>query len=186
MKIKDIITITATLLGREKITEYLSSDKECQDLQVLSQVDTLTRLANLVLSELAGGYIPMYKEQVVRTTNGKIYYKDLDETLLEVVDVLDLCDSQVSYTQKEEYVQTDLSKAKIVYKYLPSNYDLDDTIGYSESQISACVLAYGVSAEFCLTEKNFDESVMWHDRFVKSVSQKLKPKNAQIKSRRFC
>lgn len=185
MKIKDIITITATFLGRDNLTEYFLNPSSNEDKNLLSQIDTLTRLSNIVISELAGGYIPMVKEETIHTKNGKIYYKDLAENFLEPIHVLDLSDNVCAYKQTEEYIETCLDKCKITYKYLPSNYGLEDEIGYSENQISACVLAYGVCAEFCLTEKNFDESVMWHDRFVQSVAQKIKPKNSFVKARRF-
>ena len=46
-------------------------------------------------------------------------------------------------------------------------------------------LAYGVLAEFCLTEARFDEAVMWHERYVNAVNLLLKPKNTRIKGRTF-
>lgn len=184
MKIIDVLKICAIYLSRDNISKGLE-DIDNADEHTLSQINSLTRLANLVISELAGGFIPMLISETPTFKDNKVYYADLKENFLELVSVSDLSGKEIDYKQTEEFIEVFNKNAIVCYKYLPSNYGLFDKIGYSEKTISAGILAYGVTAEYLLTEKNFDESIMWHDRFVKQINKKIKPKNTVVKKRRF-
>ncbi len=185
MTVKDVVKISATFLGREKILEYLNGKTQDVDAITLSELDTLTRLTNLVVYELACTFLPMVKVEHVYLTDGKLYYSVLAQTPLEIVGVMDENMVKVDYIQKPQYLQTALDSALVEYTYFPSTYGLEDKLGYDETSISAVALGYGVTAEFCLTEKRFEESVMWHERYVESVNRLVKPKNARVKKRRF-
>lgn len=181
MTIKDIIKLSATMLNREDVIDYLENGKASGD--ALECIDTLTRCANLTINELAGSYIFMQKEEAIHSDF--IKYTDLSETILKVVKVLDQNGNKVNFSMMPEYVKLNSRGAKIVYNYLPSNYGLEDTIGYTEKDISSRVIAYGVVAEYCLVVHAFSESVTWHQRFIDGVESKCFPKNSRIKGREF-
>ena len=184
MKLKDVIKLSAVYLGRENVVNYLENLKT-EDDTVLYAVDTLTRCANITVSELASTFIPMIKKERVGTENGKIYYTELTETPLEIKNVYDSSGYKITFEINPEYVEVSGLEVFIEYVYLPTNYGISDSIGYTERQVPSRVIAYGVAAEFCLTERSFDESVMWRKRYTDALSLILAPKNKRIKQRRF-
>jgi hypothetical protein len=92
---------------------------------------------------------------------------------------------EVDYSVRTEYIETNVKKGVVCYQYVPGNYGLDDDIGYTEKDITPRILCFGVLGEFCLTERRFDESVMWRNRYVDEIASLVLPKNKSIKQRRF-
>ena len=184
MLIKDIILVASSLLGRQDVKFYLE-EGSYEDYSTLTTINNFIACANLVINELACTYIPMVKTEKVNTSNGKIYYSSLTETPLEIKDVFDDYGNSLLYIIHHEFVDVGLNEVNVEYNYLPPTYSENDKIGYEERDINARAIAYGVCAEFLLMERAFDESVMWHDRFVQSIAQKIKPKNSFVKARRF-
>lgn len=185
MNVKDVVKYSATFLGRESVIKYLNGENTDADDNVLATVDTFTRCVNLVVNELAASYLPMTKKRIFKTDNGRIYYKDFSETVLEIIGVYDDCENEIPFTQSAEYVETVYSEYAVEYAYLPPNYGLTDEIGYKENVVSARIIAYGVAAEFCITERAFDESVMWRKRFTDALSKIIPLKNKRLRARRF-
>lgn len=183
MTVKEIIKTSATLLGREEVVKYIDGGQG--DADTLSKVNVLTRLINLVINELAGSFIPMIKSEEISVLNDKIYYKDLSENLLNIVSVTDMHGNEISYEKKHEYIAVNLKNAIVEYEYLPANYGLEDSVGYEENQVSSRVLAYGLAAEFCITEGAFDEAVMWHKRYADGIERLCIPSSRSIKGRCF-
>ena len=71
----------------------------------------------------------------------------------------------------------------VEYQYSPTNYALEDEIGYTEKDISSRVIAYGVASEVCIIEGEFEQAVMHHKRYVDEIALLTMPKNAMIKQR---
>ena len=186
MKLKDVVKLSAIYLGREGVVNYLDSNGVgTYSGDVISDVDTLTRCANMVVSELACSYIPLKSKEVVVSEDGKVSFTDLTETALKIIGVYDENGEEVPYEIFPEYIKTDKSTVKVEYEYLPSNYGLTDNLGYTERQVPSRILAYGVTAEFCLTERSFEESVLWRKRYTDAVSQLTTLKSGKIRQRRF-
>ncbi len=187
MKVNEIIKTTATLLAREDVVDYLSNTDLVQEVEknTLETIDLLTRLCNLVISELAEGLIVMKKEISINNLSS-VTFKDLAIEPIDVIAVYDASGNKLNYTVSAYglTVSTGLV-AKIEYAYLPKNYGLTDTVGTFEKKVTVGVLAYGVAAEFCIVEGRFDEAVMWNERYTSSINALITPKNAQIKGRNF-
>ncbi|MDY6367929.1 MAG: hypothetical protein SPL13_05405, partial [Clostridia bacterium] len=64
-------------------------------------------------------------------------------------------------------------------------YDLNDNVGYEERDIPSRIIAYGVAAEYSLTARAFEESLMWRDRYEKGIKQAVPKKSATLKGREF-
>ena len=184
MTIKDVIKISATPLGEKRVLDYLDGRSE-GDGETLTKVDNLTRCANLVISELAFTYVKMYKTERVSAVGGKVEFSALSEKILEVVKVEDAQANSLYYQIKPTYIKLNAQTVDITYAYTPSNYGLTDQTGYTGKEITARTLALGVNAEYLLIEREFDQSVMWRDRYVKAVYDGIKPKNGKIKQRKW-
>ena len=184
MKISEIIKTAATYLSREDVCEYLTNQEIEASRQTLETVDLLTRLTNLVISELSEGDVRMV-EKVQLNGKTKITFAELDNKILDVVGVYDESGNQLEYSLSTYQLNSRNGIYTFVYSYLPANYGLFDTIGEFEKNVTTGILAYGVSAEFCLTEGRFEEAVMWNKRYVDSINKLYTPKNANIRGRNF-
>lgn len=184
MTIKDVLKITATYLGRERVLTALDQmQNNGEETDGLSVINDLTRLANLVINELSLSYIPMEKTEKVTAKDNKIYYSTLTETAIKILDVSDLSGREINAYHHHEYLEVVESEVFVRYTYIPTNYGLTDVVGYSEKEVPARVIAYGVTAEYCLIIHAFDESVMWHKRYMDAISDILTPKNTKVKKR---
>lgn len=184
MKISDIALSVAVYLGKTAIADYLSGKEGKTDTETLTQIDAITRLSNLVINEVAGSFIPMVKTEEVTQTDGKIDLRELTEMPLEIKGVY-LDESGVSFKVKGAYAESAFKANKIKYSYIPHNYGLTDEIGYTEKEISLAVLAFGVAAEYCLTEWRFAEAVMWRERFTEGIKSFCIVKNVNTKGREW-
>ncbi len=182
MTVKSIIKLASVMLKKECAVKYLETGEVTGD--ALETVDLLTRCASLVINELACSYVPLIKEEIVDGKD-KIYFSDLSESPLSVIGVYDEDGEEIRCKQKPEYVELSKKAFKIKYSYSPSNYNLEDKTGYSESDVPERVIAYGVCAEYCLIIHAFSESVNFHKRFMESIEELVKPKNFKTKGRVF-
>lgn len=183
MTVKDIIKLTAVLLGRENIVLYNHDDKA--DSNTLYQVDVLTRCTNLVVNELASTYVPMIKREQVNSNGGKVNFSELSENALKILKVYDVNGNELECKFHPEYLQANKSVGEILYRYIPSNYGYTDIMGYKETEVPARIIAYGVTAEYCLTERMFEDACAWHKKYMDGIAEICSPKNVTLKKRSF-
>ena len=185
MTLKNIIKATCAMLNREDVLEYLNDTNYQPTNDTLSALNIMVSLVNLVIGELAGTFIPMVKTETMQVKNGKVKYADLSERCVKVVGVLGKNGEKLTYKHTPEFIVVSGEEVSVCYEYIPPNYGLDDEIGYAEDEVSVATLSYGLSAEYAISKGNFDEAVMWHERFVNSVASKRKLKNSSVKARSF-
>jgi hypothetical protein len=185
MKLKEIIKTSADLLGLKEISLFLSSETTDLDQVSKEKLDKLIELSNLVISELSCTYVPMVFVEKINVISGKINFTDLKKKILRVLFIKDENGNKVDFTC--DYVSANVPNGNIEITYeCQSDYvGLDEQTGYKSHQVSKGVLSYGVCAEFCLTERRFDEAVMWNKRYVDAVKEKIIVKNSRVKSRRW-
>ena len=182
MTIKDIIKISATYLGKNNVLEYLAEENGNYG-DAVQQIDNLTRCANLVIGELAASYFPMKKSEIKRTVNGKINFSEFTENIMRVDGVYTENGDKTDYKVKPLAIEVNCSSVIVEYTYLPSNYGLTDVIGYKDSEVNERLIAYGVCSEYSIIERNFDESIMWRNRFNEEIKKLISPKNTTAKKR---
>ena len=183
MTIKEVIIGAATLAGEEKTAKALIGTETADDKEILGRIDLLTRLANLVIGETAATYIPLKTEEKVGTADGKVYYADLKKNAVKILGVYDEFGDKLAFKHFGEYFSSSRGTLSVVYAYSPSNLGLDDDAGYTERDVSANVLSYGVAAEYCLTQGRFDEAVMWRERYSDGIEAFCLPENRRTKRR---
>ena len=185
MTVKEILKTSSSMLGREDVVEYLNGQKTDTNQYLLSTLNNMVNLLNLVIGELAGTFIPMVKTERVSVINGKIYYKDLSERAIEIRAVYTKDAVKCSFEQTAEYILVNDIEVDVEYEYAPTNYGLEDKIGYSPKEVSCATLSYGLCAEYSISLGDFDQAVMWHKRYVDSVKEHRKITNSKIKERCF-
>lgn len=197
MTVKDILKTAATLLNLTDCTEYFTATEAAQGSEhgseqvsgyqasadILAKVDILTRLANLVITELASSFVPMACAEEVETSDGKIVFADLAHNITRVLSVKNEFGHDAEFKLYPEYIKVFGGRYTVEYEYLPENYALSDTVGFNEGKITAALLGYGVAAEYCITQGRFEEAVLWRKRYSYGVERAALPKNAAVKGR---
>ncbi|MBR2498932.1 MAG: hypothetical protein IKB67_04405 [Clostridia bacterium] len=183
MTVKDIVKSSAALLSREDVCDYLSGKQGGIGDDTVPTLNTMVTLLNLVISELSATYIPMVKREQVEIVGGKLYYTALKNTPLKVLNVYDALGKEIPYSENALYLSVSTDNAIVEYEFVPPNYGLEETIGYTEKDISQGALAFGLAAEYSICKGAFDEAVMWHKRYVESVNNKRKIENVKLKTR---
>ncbi len=181
MTIKDIVKLCAVYLNKEDLLK----DEQFLSNQALRETNVLTVCANVVISELACSYLPLIKSEKVTANGKRVYYSSLNERALEILSVKDEQGEDLSFTVLNEYVTVPQSQVVVEYRYLPSNYGLCDEIGYAEEKVPLRLIAYGTIAEYLLTERAFEESLTWRNRYNDMLSIMVLPKNSKIRPRSF-
>lgn len=184
MTVKDILSCVMVNLNRNYLFEYQEKGANSSE-ETLKGINDLVALTNLVINELACSYIPLKKREKINATNGRLYYNTLTEKAIKIIKFTDLYGEEKQAKQYFDYAEVGGATTYVEYEYLPSNYSLEDEIGYTDLDISARALAYGVTAEFLLTEANFDQAVFWRKRYEDEISLIVCPKNRKIKGRDF-
>lgn len=182
MTINDIIKTAAVYLNLTDVIEYLDGDEQNPSSATLSETDSLTRLANLTISELAATYVPMVCSEEAEATDGKIVFSGLTNNITRILSVKNQFGQDAEFKIFPEYIKVFGGIYVIEYEYAPANYGLTDTVGFN-GKITAALLGYGVAAEFCITEGRFEEAILWRKRYTCGVERIVLPKNATIKGR---
>lgn len=185
MTIKEILKTVATVTSRKDLKEYLENGEGEISENTQETVNSLIELTNLVINELACSYIPSVTLEEVTPKAGRIYFKDLSKTPLKVLRVVDTAGSNLSFKIFPEFITVDMQKVLVEYEYAPDKVGLDDEICYMEKDVPVRVIAYGVAAEYCITEGDFDQAVMWHKRYTDAISDICVPKNTRAAKRRW-
>ena len=181
MTIKDIVKSAATFLNLTNVTSYLDSSS-AGDTATLNAVDSLTRLSNLVISELAASYLPMTCAETLDATDGKIIFSELTHNVTRIVSVKNKFGHDAEFRLYPEYIKVFGGEYTVEYEYAPENYGLNDTTGF-KNDVTAALLGYGVAAEYCVTQGRFEEAILWRKRYTAGVERVALPKSAKMKGR---
>lgn len=182
MKVSDIVTVAAQLINEEDIVGGLKDYSNATD-SARKKIELMVTLFNLEITELAGSFIPMKKTQRFCAAERKAEFKDFDEKVLEILAVYGANGEKINYELHPTELVVSEEEFTVSYSYIPAAYDINAVIGYDETEIPEGVLAYGLAAEYLLTERRFTEAVAWHARFEKAVKNLCAPENVRTKNR---
>lgn len=184
MTIKDMINLTASIITRKDVIDFLKGKEDTLE-ETLQVVDDLVALSGLVIKELAATYIPMYKKEKISSDNGVVYYANLSQKAAEIIGVYDVNGKKIYYELAPEYVRVGMSEVYVEYEVIPPNYTLTDEIGYEQKEVPLVILSYGLAAEYYVSTGRFEQAVMWHERYVDAINSLRKIKNTRVKTRSF-
>ena len=184
MQLKEIIRSSALYLGLSDVSEYLENGGECGE-ETLKTLNIMTRLGNLIISELASTYVPMLHTENISSVSGKIYFTALTFEAVKILKAETPFGDRADFKIFPEYMELKDGVYSVTYEYIPSNYGITDVIGYKTGDVPACALSYGLCAEYCLTQCRFEEAVSWRKRFIQAMEKFLTPKSRVAKGRAF-
>lgn len=174
MTVREVIALSASLLGREDLKEQALSGK------AEGELEALVRCFHLVENEIALDYFPLKRTEEVAVRDGRIYYSALSSAPVNVHRITS-GGRVISFTLLPEYAELkgQAARAEVLYSYIPSEKGIDGVSDFS-GRISARLMAFGVCAEFCLARGRYDEAEMWEKRYREAL------RAANILRRRLC
>lgn len=178
MKVKDILCEAAAIMGRQDLEEYLKENNAPDVLSAQKDCELLLRCYNLAENEIALEYRPISISEEVETQDGLIFIKDLKETALDIISIVDEYQNKIGYKIYPEYIKTAPKKLRITYTYIPQRKKIDDESAFSATNITQRIAAMGTACEFLLISGLYDEALMWDKRYKDSLLKVSREKTA--------
>lgn len=182
MTVIECIKTAATELGiGERVRGYLDGTTT----EGAEEAHELLRCFNLVENELALDYLPLFAEEDILTDTGAVYFSDLENKPVRVVEVRDSFGNAVSYRLFPEYLKTQAGKITVRYAYAPAEKFFPD---HSDFTLFASVrlFAYGMASEYLTANGLFEEGAVWDKKYKEAIAAAYRSKPAKrIASRRW-
>ena len=169
MKVKEILRNCAILLDdstlASKVNTGVFNTQENQVIQLLLDCIQLTNI------RIASEHIYLKDLASVNVLNDEINLTDI--TTKKIFDIVSIKRDgyPVQFSIRGGKVYTKSGKLDIEYTYLPESHDINSEITYYPCRINERVFAYGVVSEYLAIKGNIDDSAMWEDKFLRSISQ---------------
>lgn len=187
MTVGDVLKHVGVMIGRPDVVDFFCEQTNV-GVDTYTDVEFLTKIISLVVSELSSTYFPLVTKQEVTFVNGQFSYAELEKRVVKVLGVYDCLGNNVEFKTGVEFIELEGEHSKSVtltisYQYMPQDYYIESEIDYAEKDIPARVIAYGVASEYCINQARFSEAVMHHNRYMLALQELKAPKNKKVKAR---
>ena len=188
MTVKDVIIQAAGCLGREDLAEALNKSSALLSKEEEQEISSLLRCYNFVENEVALDYLALKKEETVLVTENKIAYSKLSTAPVNIRKVVG-DGYALRFATYPSYIYLPdgwVGKANVVYDYIPSTKSLTSTSEFTDKGVSTRLLAYGVSAQYCLVNGETGRAAVWDKKFRDALRAKnLLRRTMSVRSRRW-
>lgn len=172
---KEIIKLTATLLGLDDVVNYLLNENttETEPLdEVATKINDLLVFTNYVIREVTKDYYPLsYEEKVSSDNQCQIYYNTLSKNAIAIKDIKNNSNLSVTFNLYPDYIKVGSPNSvyKIFYNYVPEclqsiNQEISLPMG-----LDYFIICYGVASEYALSKLLYNEAEMWETKFKNSL-----------------
>ncbi len=185
MKVKEAILLAAIELGIADEVEAYLEDGTVKGMGK-KNAELLLTCFNLVESELALDYLPLYTEDLIQTFTGRIKYSDLMQSLVHVIKVEDYDGNPVHYTLFPDSFRVAPGKYKISYTYTPDPKEIEDSSDYGA--VAPRLFSYGMAAEFATAVGMYEQAAVWDKKYkeaLESYYHATPPAGTKMQSRRW-
>ena len=181
MQIKEIMEISANLLNRQNLVEFLKSNTDNGD--AFAEYKRLIELCNFVITDLTSlnFYIKNKLTQSISTSGIKL--SSISNKLLKILGVYNNDGEQVDYVIKNDTLYPISEAECVIFAEQPSHMTVDFDFEFENANLTSYIVALGVCAEYCLVVADFDNAVVWHEKYVENIKRITKVKNFFTKQR---
>ena len=189
MTVKEVVALAAGCLGREDLIPAIDKSQSALTAEEKLELDALLRCYNFVENEVALDYRALKKEETVNVTGGRINYSALSAVPANIRKI-ECGDSIARFAIYPNYVLLCdgwEGKATVVYDYIPSSKTkFTQESEFTEREVSARLLAYGVTAQYLLVNGETGRAAVWDKKFRDALRAKnLLRRTVYIRSRRW-
>ena len=175
MLVKDIIALACDFTENQKVKDALADNLTLTD-EESAICDSLVKCFNLVNNEIASEYIPILKNEVVKTKDFKVEFSDLTFSPSQIISVKDAYGRKIRFKVFDDYIMALASSVEITYTTMPTQLTLESEFS---STLPERVYAYGIAREYYFLQSLFDDADIWEERF-KNTLQVLQRKRSEI------
>lgn len=165
MLVKDIIVLACDFTENQELGKAIEENTTLTDEQS-AVCDSLVKCFNLVNSEIASDYIPILKNEVIKTKEFKVNFSELSFSPCQIISVKDKNGRKVRFKVFDNYLIAFANVINITYTTLPEEMTLTSEI---TSTLPERVYAYGIAREYYFLQTLFDDADIWEDRFKNSL-----------------
>lgn len=174
MTVKEILKLTAKLLGEKQIISLLSGEI-CDDYKsALEDKDLLLSCYNATTEELACEYLPLeFTEDFLQVVDNKIQFCTFSKRPLKIVSVCDLNDNKLPYKLINDYINVEKSKVRVTYQYRPTMQGEEEEAVFSDNLIGPFTLAYGIASLYCLQRGRHADAEAFFEKYFSAIKSRV-------------
>lgn len=156
------------------VKEVIQSSAELLDIELTAKnIELFVECYNLVENELALEYFPLRTVDKVLIKDNKIKYDELERKAWQIMGVHNcdshelkykLCQKHIGFAKKENG-----KYCWVRYCYVPQEKTVDGISVFDEGMFKD-ILKYGVCAEYCLINADWEQAKLWSDKYKKSIN----------------
>jgi len=172
MKLKEIIKDACIILELDDLRSGLASENISSETE--NNAKKFVNFFNHVEKEIAFEFLPVIKIENVDCEE-QIYFEDLEEDVLDVIYIKNEQGKKLFFNVFPTHVSFDGTAKKILYSYLPEDFDLNDDV---LPLVPKQVYLYGIAREYYMFEGLSDKAQVFEEKFKNSISSLIeKDKN---------
>lgn len=157
------------------VSEVIELSALLLDIELTDDIrNNLVRCYNLVEQELATDYFPILEVEKFFHVEDKIYYKDFSRKPYMLKGIQDFRGDSVSFRLTPEYITLIKNYHGgtffVKYYYIPDTKELYSTCTYGAEYTG--ILKYGIAAEYCLTNGDFEQAKIYNDKYKERIKLK--------------
>lgn len=170
MKVKDVLKNCATLLDDSELAASVTHGVFTS--QQNDVINMLIECLNLTNTRIASEYLFIRDVVKIQVSNEELTFDQISpKNIFDVISVK-RDGYPIQFTVRGGKLCTKQSGIlEIEFAYLPEVLDIHGEIDYYSGRITERVFAYGIVAEYLAIKGNVDDSAMWEDKFLKSMSR---------------
>lgn len=173
MKVKDILKGASVVLSKFDLVNKFDDENGASD----HDIQVLLEALNLVLSEIACDYIPLYKVEDIEAVNNAFDVNTLSYPLLAIRSIKDRYGRGARFIIDGDNIKLLSGKYQIKYTYKPDKVKLDDEIKGFDRGLTDRVIIYGVVSEYYLINGLYSEAELMRGKFEGALTSACKKLN---------
>jgi len=173
MKVKDILKGASVVLSKFDLVNKFDDENGASD----HDIQVLLEALNLVLSEIACDYIPLYKVEDIEAHGNTFDVTTLSKPLLAIRSIKDKRGCNVRFMLDGDEVKLPSGKYLLKYTYNIDKVKLDDEVRGFDRQLTDRVIIYGVVSEYYLISGLYSEAELMRSKFEAALTSACKKLN---------
>lgn len=171
MKAKEIIKNVCENLDKQELLEsqYFNATGNVLSNQNQKDLNKILKCLNDITEEISTNYIPLLKSKKIELVDGKINVFDIDTKIQEIISVKSKNGKNLKYKIIADKMLCFANTAEVIYKVYPNEMNLESDAETFCGKLSARILAYGVTADFCYKEMLYNDASVWETRFKNAL-----------------
>lgn len=180
MLVKDIIILACDFTENQDLGKALEENSTLTDEQT-KLCDSLVKCFNLVNSEIASDFVPLLKNDELKTKDFRVNFSEFTFVPSQIYSVKDKGGRNVKFKVFDNYLIAFANMVNVAYTTLPGDMALTSEF---TTTLPERIYAYGVAREFYFLQSLFDDADIWEARFKDALQSYCRKKSGVVMPKR--